>query len=218
MSLEPRQIRAARALLDWSQEDLSKACGIARGSIKNIENELVVARKDTLKDIREAFEQKGVEFLSGSGIRLRTQSITVHSGPAALEEFFDDVYKSMQSCKHKEIITSGADEKDYEDFDKALTEQHVARMTELDIVHKVLCRKGDSRFTTPYAQYRWVPSENYSGTPFYVYSDKLAIILWHPKLEIVVMQYPQLVDAYRKQFFLQWAHAEIPKPPTKAAD
>jgi predicted transcriptional regulator len=34
----PAQIRAARAMLDWHQEDLAKLCGLSRGGIALIES------------------------------------------------------------------------------------------------------------------------------------------------------------------------------------
>ena len=37
--IDYRQIRAARALLNWSQADLARASGLATSSVKNIESE-----------------------------------------------------------------------------------------------------------------------------------------------------------------------------------
>ena len=54
--IDYRQIRAARALLNWSQADLARAANMATSSIKNIESESSSARKETLTQIYEAFD------------------------------------------------------------------------------------------------------------------------------------------------------------------
>ena len=46
--IDHRQIRAARALLNWSQADLARASDMATSSIKNIENENSSSRKESL--------------------------------------------------------------------------------------------------------------------------------------------------------------------------
>src|ERR1700753_2604127 len=113
--IEPRQIRAARALLNWSQTDLAEASGIAVSSIKNVENSITTARKETMDDIQSAFEKAGVEFLPGSGVRLSTESITVLKGSDALNVFFDDVYHSLNKNGGGEVLVSGVEEKTYDD-------------------------------------------------------------------------------------------------------
>ncbi|MBX3528917.1 MAG: helix-turn-helix transcriptional regulator [Rhodoblastus sp.] len=74
-----RQVKAARALLAWSQADLAKASNISEPTIKRLE-----ARDDDLggsagtRDaIRAALENAGVIFVAengeGAGVRLRKQ-------------------------------------------------------------------------------------------------------------------------------------------------
>jgi DNA-binding XRE family transcriptional regulator len=75
--LTPEQIRAARAMLNWSQAQLSAACGVALQSIKNIETGKTDPRLSTATAIRTALESAGVQFLAngdvatGSGVSLR---------------------------------------------------------------------------------------------------------------------------------------------------
>jgi transcriptional regulator with XRE-family HTH domain len=209
--IQPRQIRAARALLNWSQQDLAKTSGIAISSIKNIENDLTVARRDTLSAIQEAFEKAGVEFLPSAGVRLQMESINVLKGTEALQSFFDDIYQTLRQSDGGEVLVSGVEEKTYDESDKKLVDMHLARMKALgNVSQKILSRAGDRHFTVPYGEYRWVDAMHFAGTPFYVYGDKLAMLIWQPSLHIIVLHYPQLVDAYRKQFFFQWERAEIP--------
>ena len=72
-----RQIKAARALLAWSQEELAAAANISVPTIKRLEahDGPLGGRTDTGAKIRSALEAAGVEFIDenggGPGVRLR---------------------------------------------------------------------------------------------------------------------------------------------------
>ena len=75
--LAPAQIRAARALLGWRQQDLSKASGVGTATIHRIEksNQPVTGYASTIVRIQEALENAGVRFIDddetgGIGLRL----------------------------------------------------------------------------------------------------------------------------------------------------
>jgi transcriptional regulator with XRE-family HTH domain len=75
--IESAQIRAARALLGWRQEDLSKASGVGTATIQRIEktNRPITGYVSTLVRIQAAFEQAGIEFIdddeiAGFGLRM----------------------------------------------------------------------------------------------------------------------------------------------------
>jgi transcriptional regulator with XRE-family HTH domain len=71
----PAQIRAARSLVNWSQDDLAEAAGVALTSVRDIEGERRAADSGTVSNVRRALENEGVEFLPGTpehgpGVRL----------------------------------------------------------------------------------------------------------------------------------------------------
>ena len=72
-----RQIKAARALLAWSQERLAEMAGISTPTIKRLEarDGPLGGRSETADKIRTALERGGVEFIDenggGAGVRLR---------------------------------------------------------------------------------------------------------------------------------------------------
>ena len=70
-----RHIRAARALLGWAQNELSKRSRVALGTVRRMEgfDGAVSARTESLNRVVVTLEKAGVEFLdSGSpGVRLR---------------------------------------------------------------------------------------------------------------------------------------------------
>ena len=71
----PEQCRAARGLLDWSQQDLAHRAGLGIVTVRQMEAGLNEPRRSTLEVVRRAFEKAGVELIdengSGPGVRLR---------------------------------------------------------------------------------------------------------------------------------------------------
>lgn len=74
------QVKAARALIRWSQADLAVACGVSLPTIKRLEasSGTMGGRSATVVAIREALEAAGVEFIpengGGAGVRLRRET------------------------------------------------------------------------------------------------------------------------------------------------
>ena len=64
------QIRAARALLGWRQEDLSKASGVGTATIYRIEKseDSITGYASTLVRIQAALEQAGIEFIENDEV------------------------------------------------------------------------------------------------------------------------------------------------------
>jgi predicted transcriptional regulator len=74
ISVTGSHLRAARALLGWTQEELSRKGKVALGTVKRMEgfDGPVGARTDTLRRIVAVFEKAGIEFLDDGrpGVRL----------------------------------------------------------------------------------------------------------------------------------------------------
>lgn len=74
--LSIRQVKAARALLAWSQHDLASASGISYPTIARLEQQdgALGGRASTVAAIRVALENAGIEFIAenggGPGVRL----------------------------------------------------------------------------------------------------------------------------------------------------
>lgn len=87
MNLNGRQIRMARAAVDWSLRDLAAAAGVHHNTILHIERGRYMGEAATLNAIQKALEEAGVEFIDenggGPGVRLRKSS--AHSGSDQIE-------------------------------------------------------------------------------------------------------------------------------------
>jgi len=76
--LTPAQCRAARGLLDWTQDQLAERAQVGVVTIRQLEAGQTVPRRATLHVIQRAFELAGVELINanggGPGVRLRKAS------------------------------------------------------------------------------------------------------------------------------------------------
>jgi transcriptional regulator with XRE-family HTH domain len=74
-----RQVKAARALLGWSQGDLAGRSGVSEPTIARLESAdgELGGRAETARKIQAALEKSGIEFISenggGPGVRLTTK-------------------------------------------------------------------------------------------------------------------------------------------------
>jgi len=75
VAITPAQCRAARALLNWSQDQLEASARVARKTIADFEREARQPYERTLAAMQAALEAAGVVFIEqnggGPGVRLR---------------------------------------------------------------------------------------------------------------------------------------------------
>lgn len=64
MSLLPEQCRAARGLLNWTQDQLATAAGVSRSTIKDFECHRHALHRGSEELLVNAFRLRGVELLS----------------------------------------------------------------------------------------------------------------------------------------------------------
>lgn len=66
--LTPKHVRAARALLAWSQQDLAKAASVATSTIADFERGQRTPVANNAQAIRQALEREGITFLEGGAV------------------------------------------------------------------------------------------------------------------------------------------------------
>ena len=81
MSITSEQIRAAKAMIRWSGEDLAAASGLSLSSIRRIEALTGIPQAQSMRtilSIKEALENAGIEFIGTPedkpGVRLISAS------------------------------------------------------------------------------------------------------------------------------------------------
>ncbi|TPL01367.1 helix-turn-helix transcriptional regulator [Mesorhizobium sp. B2-4-14] len=75
MAITVGQLRAARGLIGWSQQDLAEKADVGRATVADFEAGKRVPYATTLARIEETLIAAGVEFIpengGGAGVRLR---------------------------------------------------------------------------------------------------------------------------------------------------
>jgi transcriptional regulator with XRE-family HTH domain len=74
--ISARQIRAARALLGWSQQQLADKAIVSLNAVARLEKGIVDSRVSTVQAVEAALSKAGIEFIArnekGEGVRLRS--------------------------------------------------------------------------------------------------------------------------------------------------
>jgi transcriptional regulator with XRE-family HTH domain len=208
--INAEQIRAARALLDWSTKDLAKLVGLTVNGINKIERGYVNAHRDTLERLQEIFENAGIEFLPGSGLRKKDQIIQIFEGPASTLQLLDDVYATVRDCGGF-VRVAGTDEGLFtQDVQKDVLEAHIARLANCGVSERLLIKEGDTNLVGPVETYRWMPEKYFSPYPFYIYGSKVALVSWEMPQKAVVVNDERFADSARKLFDFVWDRTELP--------
>jgi len=211
MSITTAQIRGARGILNWSQQDLAQRTGISATSIGSIENGQTTPRESTLATIRKTLENGGIEFIGLEGIRRKNADIQVLKGIDGFHTFSFDVFETIKTDS-REVLQAYVDDVKFAEWLGKEAYPHVQRMETLKSKRfKILQKEGDNYFPAKtYSEYRWIPAKQFLAVPFMVYGDKLAVILFEPEPTIIVNTYPLVAEAYRLQFGAIWDSAITP--------
>ncbi len=205
--LSPEQIKAARALLGWSQADLAKRCGYSLPAINNIERGIALARPETMADIQQAFELSGVQFIDGPGVRIEEAffRIKILEGiNGALQLFRNIVY--VLEKNGGDLYFSGINEKFLKDnIEEALLSFQIKLADLKDIKVKMLCTpQQDAGLTFKNGEKRLVTKNSYPLTPCIIYQDRVAHLYIENPFRIMVMTHQATAELAQQQFNFIW--------------
>lgn len=216
-NINARQIKAARALLDWSQDQLAEASGLSVATIRKIEAGSISPRTSTNDQMLLAFEAAGLEFMPNDGLRRKPEDISVFHGHDGAVAFFDDVYQTINKSGG-EIVVVVVSEQSFVNALGDYAETHMGRMRRLGDKVSVKCIIMEDLEETPadYCEYRSISKNFVDCVPFYIYGDNYAIFLFEavPSPKIIVHRSPLLANAYRRQFHSIWKKATVLQPVT----
>lgn len=210
MLITPDQIRAARALKNWSQADLARRVDMATPSIGNIEAGKHTPTPQTQNAIIEAFEAAGIEFIDG-GVRHRQDLIRIYEGDDCYLRLLDDAFRILAPEKG-EILFSGSDERR---SPPEVVEKFRA-MRRSGIRMRSLVKPGDTHLMGNLDEYRWMPGS------LFVDSDVKAIfgstvaylISWQDVWKVVAVKDEAIANEARRIFEFVWSQAKMPEKST----
>lgn len=210
--IDNRQIRAARALLEWSQADLARATGMAVSSIKAIESCASTPRRETLEAIAAAFEAGGIDFCPPSGVRMKSDVVTVHQGRDAAIELVNSILRHAPGDPSQELCIIGLDEKLAREVDGP--DMHLslsARLGQVGVRERILIAEGVKEFQRDERCYRWMPRDGFCRqAPIYIYGDKVAVQSGTLKRQTIIIDAKPLAQHLRALFGVLWTSADTP--------
>lgn len=212
MHITSRQIRAARALLNWSQKQLAHAAGLSYNTLNNIERDTANPRPESLKSLKDVMEHAGVEFLDGDGVRMRGEAVDIEQieGEHVLDIFYSDFLKALP-MGNGEVLYNGIDNTRFEHKSpqKLMAFKNTEKeMIRRNIKERLIFREGDTNFLSSSNVYRWVPKELFGEIPHAIYGNNVGIILWGPPLKLIIIRNKAIAETFRKQFDMIWKVAK----------
>ncbi|MDX2028386.1 MAG: helix-turn-helix domain-containing protein [Alphaproteobacteria bacterium] len=193
------QIKAARALLDWSRDDLAHATGLSVATIRNLEMGFISPRGSTTNVVREAIENAGLEFIDPEGVRRRLDEVKVYRGEDSLENLIENIRQTV-SKKGGEVVA-------------IIKSQDIlaclAQLNDLKDIKLVISETLQSFPISPSFQFRMISKHYIDPVPFLVYGDKHALILNEGvgAFKIVVFQSMSIAQTYKNHFYSIWDKA-----------
>lgn len=207
------QIKAARAMLDWSQKLLAEKCAdVSEPTIKLIESGKVNSTENTLAAIKRTFEKAGIEFTPQNGVRMRDDLLTVIEKMDVTDNVYlqllDDIFYTLKG-QYGEVLWSFIDEKisTQDVIDRELMIRKDGNTT------RALVRYGDTHLTYPLDEYRYLPKGYFLNNPCVVYGNKFAMVL-NNEQKVLIIHDAAVADLKRKEFEIIWSIGLKPETTT----
>lgn len=215
------QIRAARALLDWSQSDLADHAGLSQTGIARIENGTNQPNSSTIEKIKGAFENADIEFLGTNGLRKKTGEIKTLNGKQGFRDFMDDVYNVAKANGGLICLHNAKPQNWYrwlgEDWYKAHAERMQQLADKIDV--RITSEEDNTLFIgNAFAEYRWFPKTMFNEHSFYAYGSKLAFMAFtEDNVSIRIFDDKHFAEGFKVLFNIAWDNvAIVPPQQTKA--
>lgn len=210
------QIRAARALIGWSQGELAEEAGLSQTGIARIENGTNQPNSSTIAKITAAFDKADIEFIGESGVKKRVGEVRTLRGADGFKEFMGDVYETV-SAQGGEICVFNVDEKNWIKWmGQDGYERHAQKMKNIQKPYnfKIIVEENDWFFiASEVAEYRWFPKELFDKQSFYAYGKKLAFLNFSENdVQVMILEQAKFSDGFKVLFNVAWNNvAKIPK-------
>lgn len=203
------QCRAARSFLGLKQAELANDCGLSKTAITHFESGLFNPRSDNMRNIREALENRGIEFLGQTGVQKRETVFRLLEGKDMYVEVWDDIFETLRETGGEVCIGFCTEREPAKDNLKEL-EEHLERLEEHNITERIISCEGDDYFIQKPECYRWLPYSIYkSGNLFFVYGDKVVTQYWNGAVSMITHN-KQIAEHERKRFEYLWGISRLP--------
>jgi transcriptional regulator with XRE-family HTH domain len=208
------QIRAARALLGWSQHDLAEKAGLSQTGIARIENGTNQPNSKTITKIETAFDAADVEFLGSNGVQKRGIQSHRYTGTDGFKEFMDKLYQTARD-NGGDICTFNAATSYFKDLlgDKWY-QAHAERMRSIKDNYNfrlIVDDEATNFLASDFGEYRVFPKDMLPEQKIYVYGDYISFMNFNSEnVDIVEIKHAASAESFRILFDIAWK--QVAKP------
>jgi len=200
------QIKAGRALLNFTQEDLAKRAGVTQITVANLETGRSRGSESTLRRIQKALELAGVEFITG-GVRLTDTIFQTIEGSDCFLRLLDDVYFSLKDSQKKAVIFTGCDERK----NTPEVTETICRILRAGIKMRMIIEEGNDYILGDLDCYRQIPKKYFQNLVTVAYADKYAIVVYSLDVfRVHIINHPNVARAHRGMFEMLWSMGTKP--------
>ena len=201
------QLKAARALLGWSQADLAKKSGYSLPAINNIERGLYKAHSATMEDIIQTFEQNGIQFLDGPGVRLENSNLRIkcYEGADAIHYLFQKIGIALEE-NDSELLICGVDEKFLkENYAKELSK--LQKRLKTNPVRILTYKRFSEGLSFPQFRKK-IAADEMPLLPCFIYAGRVATVLLENPVHVMILYNDKLTQDYIHYFDYLWRQAK----------
>lgn len=202
--IQIHQIRAARSLLDWTQDDLAARTGLSKFSIANLEGGKTSSQKKTIDKIIKSLELAGVEFID-EGVRLKKDSLIIIDGEDWYLRLLDDIHHSLLNDRNKELLIEFANQVTSSDeiIDK------VASMRIDGISMRLIIEDNTTPAFGLTSECHRIPICFSKNNISFIYADKIAVCTENNS-KVLVIRDSSLAQTRRNMFDITWNFLKNP--------
>lgn len=207
--ISAEQIRAARALLGWSQSELANRTGLSTPAIGNIEIEKHSPSADTQKKIINAFDVAGIAFIE-DGVKKKQDKIRFIESENAILELLDDIFYSARKNPDMDVLVFCADESvtPPEGIDK------IRQIRKTGAKFRHIIKEGDHYMMGPLNEYKWMPEEYFINHFQICYDNKSAFVIDNASqpgaFQVTIIKDPNLYICQKNFFEFFWSVLKQP--------
>lgn len=212
MLITADQIRAARALKNWSQTDLAERTGLAVPTIANIELGKQVPGKNTIEKIIDAFSIGGIAFTE-NGVEFDKKEIYTLVGEGKFKNLLDDAIRTLGAfpAKEREFLI-------FYPHDSQTSDEEVSLFKEMDkagiSIKSIVSNKGFIIHDIP-QDLRKIDSKYFDqNSAMFVYADRVALYTQADEINqptTLIITNLRIANIYKKIFYFMWDQIEETK-------
>lgn len=210
--ISAEQILLARTKLKLNQEEVAQKVNMPRTTYSDLESGHSEINASKMKKLQQFFENEGVEFLEGNGVRDRRSVVKHYHGVSGFRTFMDDVYETAKEIGGDICLLNTTPRLWIEHLGQDWYDMHNKRMVVLGdhIRVRIAIKEGDRTFILGCAEYKWFPKDKWKSKVIYIYGGKLAFLDFsHGKIHITVFEEADLADSFRIMYNTVWEHETI---------